>query len=658
MPQDHDRGTARPDPRPVGVRTIPEDLARFVADAPVALAMLDRDLRYVAWSNRWLAINGLIGGDLVGRCHDDVFPSMPECWADAKTRALAGESLTCEESRQAGPDGPVTWVRWRITPVFDQTGEVTGLALFNEDITRRKSTEDRLRASEDRMRLTTEVAGIGQFEKDFTDTTYQVSDSFRALVGFEGLDLAQMLQRWEEMVDPGDLAGLRAEFERVIAQEGDGRVARDLRLNVAGEQRYMQFIAQVHFSGTGDDRHAHRVVGLLIDQTESRKLQEALSRAQRLETVGRLAGTIAHDFNNLLTVILSNLELAELRSVDDNLRKHLQRAIEAAEMGANFNKRLLALASGRQSQQVVLNLDAHIARTWALAQQVLGEAIDLRFHPGTDGACAQVDASELDGALLNILTNARDAQPQGGKVTVTTSAITLDRTEAARIAGGEPGDYLRLTVTDEGTGMPPDVARRAQEPFFSTKAPGRGTGLGLTSVATTAARAGGFVRIDSTEGNGSSISIYLPRVAAEATPASSEAKDDLPFGDGELVLVVEDDPLVRETVLQRLEAIGYAVLEAATIEAALDLLAAGEPVDLVFSDVVLPGRDSGYDLVDAVRRTYPDVAVLLTSGHVSKTQMPRAPDASDPELLSKPYSLARLAQAVARAFTLARQTRT
>ncbi len=633
---------------------MPEDLARFVADAPVAMAMLDRDLRYVAWSNRWLSINGLLTTDLAGRNHDEVFPNMPDCWEEAKTRVLSGEPVTCEEDRQVAPDGTVKWARWRMTPVHGPREDIVGLAIFNEDITRRKVTEDRLHASEDRLRLTTEITGLGQFEIDFTDTEYHVSDSFRSLLGFEGLDLAAMRKHWATMIDPNDQAELRAALDTARSGLGGGHFARDIRLTINGEPRFMQIMAQVQFTGEGERRTPRRVVGILMDQTESRTMQEALSRAQRLETVGRLAGAVAHDFNNLLTVILSNLELADLRTADENLRLNLRRAIEAAEMGASFNKRLLALAGGRQSRQVVLMLDNHIAQTWNLARQVLGETINLRFAPGAEGGCVRVDPSELDGALLNLLTNARDAQSGGGEVEVSTAHLSLDTAEAAQIPGGEPGDYLRLTVTDHGTGMPPEVANRAQEPFFSTKASaGRGTGLGLTTVATTVARAGGFVQIETKEGKGSAISMYLPHVIADVTPAIL-TEGELKFGNGELVLVVEDDPLVREAVLQRLEAIGYAVLEAANGETALGLLDAGEPVDLVFTDVVMPGRLSGFDLIDAVRGKHENVGFLLTSGHVSKTHLKRPPLPNDPELLVKPYSLASLAQAVARAISQSR----
>lgn len=499
-------------------------LAQFITAAPAALAFLDADLRYTAWSKAWARLHGFGVRDLAGVRHQQLRPDSPASWCAALRRALE------TASGSAGMDSFTTGgrrtlvLRWRVEPVADLDGAVAGLSLYCE------------------------------------------------------------------------------------AAEGDGD-----------------------------------------HETEQ-------SKRQRLETIGRLAGVIAHDFNNLLTVILANLELAAFRIRNEDARGLLRRASEAAEMGASFNKRLLALAGGRRSAPAVIKVNRHITDTWQVVERVLSEDTRLQFHPGADVWPVKADPGELDGAILNLVANARDAVEGRGEVTIATKNVQLTTAEAARIAGAMPGDFVRISVADTGSGMPSEVAEQAMEPFFTTKPTGAGSGLGLTSVGMTVARAGGFLLLDSIPGEGTTVSLYLPRTLEVARDPDDGEDADLPFGDGQLVLVVEDDPLVREAVLQRLEVLGYAVLEAADGEAALALLKQGEPVDLVFSDVVMPGRLSGYDLALLLRRRFPGVGVLLTSGYASRMVPRRRRLMVRAELIAKPYSLQVLARAVRRALLAAGKT--
>jgi CheY-like chemotaxis protein len=355
---------------------------------------------------------------------------------------------------------------------------------------------------------------------------------------------------------------------------------------------------------------------------------------------------VAHDFNNILTVILANLELVGLRTQEPDLVPLLRNALDAAEMGAGFTKRLLALAGGHRAEGRPILMDEHIGRVWDVFQRVLSDNVTLHFHPGAQGATVSADPAEIDGALLNLVINARDAQPGGGQIELRTEVAVLDAETAATMRGGKAGRFLRLSVRDRGSGIPPELVARLGEPFFTTKGPGRGSGLGLTSVILSAERAGGFLHVSSIPGDGTEMTIYLPVADAEA-PTRASTSEDFPFGNGELILVVEDDPMVREAVMLRLEAIGYAVIEAGNAEAALQQIEAGEPVDLVFSDVVMPGARSGYDLIRELRARHPGIATLLTSGHVSSAVRER--DGLDPpvRLLSKPYPLKELAEAVA-----------
>ena len=622
-------------------------LREVVAQAPFAMAMLDRQLRYRAWSRAWSALYGLADRDVTGLAHAELFPDRSEPWGEAVNRCLQGEAVEGFDHRLCLTDGREIWLRWSLWPLRGRSGAVAAVALCAEDISAWKQAEAELALGQDRLEQITWSLDIGLFEYDFRSGDMQISDGYLHLLGLAH-DQAPMTERdWIAVLRPADMAAYTAARQRALDPAGDGRFFCEFHPIVEGEERTLEVKSRVHFSGVGAARRPERLIGIIADRTESRRLQGALSQAQRLETVGRLAGMVAHDFNNLLTVILSNLELADLRTADPEVRHLLRQAAEAAESGAGFTKRLLVLAGGQRGAAVPVLVDEHIGQVWDLYQRVLSDSIAFRFHPGAGGAAVRIDPAEIDGAVLNLVVNARDAQPAGGEVILSTDVVEIGAATASQIRGGKPGRFLRLSVRDRGPGMPPEVAARAGEPFFSTKGAGKGSGLGLTSVTLTAERAGGFLQIVSAPGQGTDARIHLPLTAPPSAPSPEEA--EYPFGNGELVLVVEDDALLREAVMQRLEAIGYAVIEAASGEAALALIEAGEPVDLVFSDVVMPGALSGYDLVRKLRDSHPDIAVLLTSGHVSEAYRDRVPPDPPVELLTKPYPLKTLARSVANA---------
>ena len=624
-------------------------LARFVTEAPVAVAILDAGMRYLAWSQAWARQFGLPTGGLAGRSHRDLFPGHALDWDAAVRRGLAGQATDCEEAEVQLPDGREVWLRWCIRPIPLGAAEGSAVAVFAEDITDRRQAKAELQRAADRLQQIATSLGIGIFDHDVATGRTTVSDSHVTLLGLTREALPVTTADWIALMRPVDMAAYRAARKRALDPRGDGRFSCEVRPVVAGVERVMEVQARVLFQGEGDDRRPERLVGVTVDQTERRRLHEALSRAQKLETVGRLAGMVAHDFNNILTVILANLELAALREVDDNLRLLLRNAADAAEMGAGFTKRLLALAGGaHRDEGSAVAIDDHIGRVWDVFQRVLNDSIAFRFHPGARDAVVAVDTAEIDGAILNLVMNARDAQAEGGQIDLRTELVTLDETQASAIRGGRPGRFVRIAVRDRGPGVPPEVAARLGEPFLTTKGPGRGSGLGLTSVILTVERAGGFLQVVSDPGEGTEMALHLPALDSPPQPPTA-ASQDYPFGNGELVLVVEDDPMVREAALLRLEAIGYAVIEAGNAEAALALVEAGEPVDLVFSDVVMPGALSGFDLVRELRARHPGIAVLLTSGHVSTTIRSRAGLDPPVPLLTKPYPLQALAEAVAAA---------
>jgi len=628
-------------------------LALFISDAPAAIAMFDCDLRFIAWSRKWAERYATGSRNLSGKTYCDVFPDLPAHLQDAHRRALAGEDVFCEEERVEYPDGRINWERWCIKPTIDPKGTIVGITAFSEVINQQKAVEAQLKDSETRLHLMIDALGIGLVDRDLRTGGGSVSDTFLQMLGLDKRNVPNNMDGWIEVLNPSDPQTFNKAWHGAKDPANDGFYKTEIEPIVAGTKRHMHLIGRVLFSDSGGQKTASRFIGILIDETERHDLQKSLERAQQLETVGRISGIIAHDFNNLLSVIQANLELAAMRVSDMAANELLQSAIDAAAMGGDFNKKLLSLSGDRDSHAPPIQLDKHILRTWSMLERILNEDISLHFVPGAEDLCTQIDPAELDGAILNLVVNARDAQLDGGKIVIETRAVDINSEAPARYAEGKPGRYLELCVSDTGIGMSSADIKKAREPFFTSKAPTVGKGLGLTSVDTSISKVNGFMEINSELGKGTKVSLFLPVV--ECPAALPLQQDEMPFGNGELVLVVEDEAMVREATLKRLEALGYAVIEACDGAEALQLLANGEPVDLVFSDMVMPGTISGYDLLEAVRRHHPKIARLLTSGYASRRSRPEKPGGPLPELLRKPYSMAVLARAVERALRFPRE---
>ena len=384
--------------------------------------------------------------------------------------------------------------------------------------------------------------------------------------------------------------------------------------------------------------------GIIHDNSARRAAEEQLHHAQKMEAVGQLTGGIAHDFNNLLTVVIGNLEMLETRVPDDKSRSLVRQAEEAAELGAELIDRLLTFARRRSLEPQSLDLNELILGLDDILRRALGEAIDLSIVLSPGLWQLRSDPGQLENAILNLCLNARDVLGDGGRVTIETANAEVD---GAAIAGDpevSPGSYLRLSVSDSGPGMAPEVRARAFEPFFTTKEAGVGTGLGLSMVYGFARQSGGFATIRSETGQGTTVSLFLPRwegTLAEAAPVGSEGEGAR--GQGETVLIVEDDDRVRQVTAQRLRSLGYRVREAGNGQAALEALEEHDGIELLFTDVIMPGGMNGRELAMAVRKRHPGVKVLYTSGYAAEAAAQRGALGPGEALLAKPYRTAELA---------------
>jgi PAS domain S-box-containing protein len=431
-------------------------------------------------------------------------------------------------------------------------------------------------------------------------------------------------------------------FQMTAVPLANRRGAVIAHLNITDAKRAEEVLADANL--VLEARVAERTRLLEHEMKLREQAQAALAQSQRMEALGQLTGGIAHDFNNLLTVISGNLELAEARIADPAARQSVCKAIEAVGMGASLNRRLLSFARRRKLtiQRIVLN--DRVSEMQILLKRTLGEEITLSTQLDSGLWPTQADPGEIDSAIINVAINARDAMPMGGTLALATRNVTLDAS-AARQMVTQPGDYVCLALSDTGHGMTPEVLRRAIEPLFTTKEMGKGTGLGLSSVYGFAKQSGGFVDISSDVGKGTTVSIFLPRAAAEAGRDKVERRDEIPTGNGELILVVEDNDQVRQVTLARLESLGYDVMEAQSGPEAIEVLKNDVPVALVFSDVVMPGGMTGFDVARWARSAKSGGKVLLTSGN-EELARPYSDELPGLRVLSKPYSRAQLAHAI------------
>jgi PAS domain S-box-containing protein len=407
---------------------------------------------------------------------------------------------------------------------------------------------------------------------------------------------------------------------------------------------------------SGDGRHMG-FLAVIRDVSREVAQDQALRQVQRMEALGQLTGGIAHDFNNLLTIITGNLELLELDLEGEEPRDLLKRAHDAATMGARLTDRLLTFARRRPLDAVLIDLNEQLLGMMDLLRRSLGETVSIASSFAPDLWPVRSDVGEIENAVLNLAINARDAMPSGGELLIETGNLELGDPAMAAELGLAEGDYVRLSVSDTGHGIEPEHLARVFEPFFTTKEAGRGTGLGLSVIYGFARQSGGRVTIQSQPGEGTAVTLYLPRAAAEsAGPARRGGASPASTASGEVILVVEDQEPVREVTMKRLARLGYRTREADSAVAAIELLRSGEKVDLIFSDVVMPGGLTGFDLAEWAAINHPGLPVLLTSGFSESIAQGLTGERGAVAVLRKPYSGEDLAAAIRAALDQARAT--
>ena len=489
-----------------------------------------------------------------------------------------------------------------------------------------------LKTSEERTRAIMENIADALVTMDSKGIVESVNSAALDLFGYEADEL--LGENVSRLVGEGDRARHDGYIQRYLGG-GEGRIIgkgpREVR-GVRKDGEMLELELAVSEAWIGNERV---FIGAMRDISERKRLEAHLRQTQKMEAVGQLTGGVAHDFNNLLAVILGNAELLEDRIGTDD--PQVQAVIRAAGRGSELTQQLLAFSRLKPLRPRVLDPVQLLGGMSALLTRTLAETIEVRFLTGDDIGRIETDPAQMESALLNLAINAGQAMPEGGELTIEIAIETIDRRAAAEMTDVAPGDYVTVAVTDTGVGMAPEVLARAFEPFFTTKPVGEGSGLGLSMVYGFARQSGGFAIIESEPGRGTTVRLYLPRVEAEAPDPELEPETEAPRATGESLLVIEDDPEVLDLAVIMLESLGYEVVSAQDGAQALAVLEATPRIDLVLSDVMLPGGLLGPEVIQRARQARPNLRVLFMSGYADAEARSSGLLAEGATVLSKPF---------------------
>lgn len=557
----------------------------------------------------------------------------------ATTRQAAGEYN--EEYRIVRPDGSVRWIRDRAFPVKDKDGEVRRIVGIAEDVTERKGTEEELRKSETELRVAFENATIGMALLDMSGHPIKCNRALQQLLGYSEQELRRM--SFTEFTHPDDMDTGPDLFQELMAGKREQYQIEKHFLRKDKGVVCARLTASVVRGATNEPQYA---IGVIEDITEKKKLENQFLRAQRLESIGMLAGGIAHDLNNVLAPILMSCELMKQDGLDETSRKLLAIIHGSAKRGAELVKQVVSFAGGAEGSHGPVMIEHLIHEMVNIARQTFPKDIRIRTEISKNLPRVSGDSTQLHQVLLNLFVNARDAMPAGGDLTITAENILVDMPRAVKNPEARLGPHVVIKISDTGVGISPEMKERIFEPFYTTKEFGKGTGLGLSTALGIVKSHGGFIILNSEPGKGATFEVWLPATTSEK-PSSEQLEDIRPRrGHGELILVVDDEAAVRTLTKQTLEAYDYRVLSAANGTDAVSLYARHQAeIEVVIIDLMMPVMDR-VALFRALMETNPAVRIIAPGGYFDMEHQTKALEAGAKKFLPKPYSVQALLNSV------------
>jgi PAS domain S-box-containing protein len=605
---------------------IPADL---LYQLPGLIWTTDSELRLTSVSGAALPL--LENGACLGQSVELLFAPRPVfAPLRAHQRALQGQS--CDFIFSCGGRDMAA----RVSPLRSPEGVCTGTIGQAQDSTERMMGERALRISEQSYRSLIEEIPYAICRASRDGQLLQVNRAMLEMLGYDEESEAELLMR--DLPDDIFLPGAFEEFQNILLHKESlqsfecvwrSRLGKEVEISLGGR-----------VTKTGGEACCLDLLAENITQRKRTEMQ--LRQSQKMQSIGQLAGGIAHDFNNLLTVIAGQVELMMDAPLDGETQARLREVVFASERASSLTRQLLAFSRRQALQSRELDLNQVIGQMSQMLARLIGEHIELTFLPAPQPACIKADSSQIEQVMMNLAVNARDAMPRGGKLTIAIDFAGVE--ESSGVAGMEPGNYVRLNVTDTGCGMDHETQTRIFEPFFTTKPPGTGTGLGLSTVYGIVKQSNGQIAVESAPGRGAAIRIYLPEVRHKGPANSHEARPAAPRCGHETILYAEDNSAVREMICHYLRGHGYTVLSAGDGAEALELAREHKgSIDLLLSDLMMP-RKGGLELAEEMREMLPGVRVVLVSGNAGTVAGEDELTRSGTVFLAKPFALQRLAE--------------
>jgi signal transduction histidine kinase len=587
------------------------------------------DLPIIALATKQVGHRSARSSDLLRRLGNVVLLERP---INAETLASAAQSALRARQRQ-----------YQVEILLEeQRHTAIKLRALNDTLEQRvEERASELNEARETLAFALDSAGMGSWDFDLIHDSARRTLRHDQIFGYEGLLPSWSTHQLLAHIVEEDRPAVETALEKA-AQSGSFEIeCRITRLD--GKVRWIAAKGRVGYDA---GRHPTRMAGILMDVTERKHTEAALYKAQRMEAIGQLTGGVAHDFNNLLTVIVGGLDMIIRRpNQPERVARLAQAAMTAARRGEQLTQQLLAYSRRQMLHPETLNPNRLLLDFKGLAERAVGDSITLRFDLDPGVHPIRVDPAQLESAILNLVVNSRDAMPQGGTISIASKNVHRG-SEALAAKGLSPGGYVQLCVTDEGTGIDQKTLDHVFEPFFTTKEVGKGSGLGLAQVYGFARSAGGYVAIESEKGRGTTVQLFFPRSNERLSDQQAPSSGQLPLrraATGETVLLVEDDEQVLTMAVDSLEELQYRVVVARNARQALDHLHGPARIDIMFSDVVMPGGMNGAQLAVEARTLRPELKVLLTSGYVGEAGSGQLGESNLP-VLSKPYRRDELAE--------------
>ncbi len=611
---------------------------KLLHSLPVMLMFVDGEGRVTGANKQWCEWTGYKAQQLEGlKVRDLMKPEsheylMKEVYPTFfKSGAIKNENVTI-----LNKDGKQRDVQFSTIGYRNDLGRVERSVVVMNDVTRERAAESALRQSEERFRGSFEAAAHGIVLVSPDGYLVAGNNSFCELLNTPESELMKF--RLQSLVSEEDRPVLLNHIGRLLSGE-DKSCQMELRYNtVTG--RKVWGLTSISVVRDSDGRVSNFVVQI-VDLTNRRQAEEKLKQAQKMEAVGQLTGGIAHDFNNLLQIVIGNLQLVEAAlHTDEKAQKRAAEAMDAAERGSKLTGQLLAFARRQSLAPETTAVNTMLEGMGHILDRTIGGAIELKVDLMDGMPKVSVDQSQLESSILNLAINARDAMPNGGRLTIETSSSYLDHDYAAKHTEVTPGHYVLIAVSDTGTGISEQVIDNVFEPFVTTKDVGEGSGLGLSMVYGFIKQSGGHIKIYSEKGHGTAVKMYLPRL--DAHDGDKPATTPVVLAEARAarrrrILVVEDQPEVRSVAVGMMESFGHDVLEAEDGISALGILQAHKDIDVLFTDVVMPGGMNGFDLSQAALQLNPKLKVVHASGYPKGAMVHQEEPRIKDNLIMKPY---------------------